>query len=193
MARKNVRYLAVDERMIMQVRKHPWVLARSFLEALAAMVAATLIGFVLSPDSSTDVVDTIVGLVAVIFSGRFVYRLWEWWDNRVIVTAQRIIEVSGVITRRVASMPLSKVTDMTYRRTILGRLLGFGDLVLESAGQKQALESIDHLPAPDHFYRTVTALVTTETAGAPQKHHHSAPGPDDTDEDDTGPLPRVIV
>jgi membrane protein YdbS with pleckstrin-like domain len=189
MRRKSIRYLAVDERLVMQIRKHPWVLGQSFLEALAAMVGATLIGFILSPDRNSDLIDTIVGLVAVVFALRFAYRLWNWWDNRVLVTNQRIVEASGVITRRVASMPLSKVTDMTYRRTIFGRLLGYGDLVLESAGQHQALERIDHIPDPDHFYRTVTALVTAKVGGPPPVRQAEQ----GNDEDDTGPIPRVIV
>lgn len=189
MRRRSIRYLAVDERLVIQIRKHPWVLGRSFLEALAAMVAATLIGFILSPDRRSDLIDTAVGLVAVFFALRFAYRLWDWWDNRVLITNQRIIEASGVITRRVASMPLSKVTDMTYRRTILGRLLGYGELVLESAGQHQALERLDYIPDPDHFYRTVTALVTAKVAG-PMPLPQAERG---TDDDDTGPIPRVIV
>jgi uncharacterized membrane protein YdbT with pleckstrin-like domain len=194
MARNHARYLAVDERPLVQVRSHPWVLARSFLVALAAMIGATLVGFVLSPENGSDVIDTLVGLVAVFFALRFVYSLWEWWDHRVLVTDQRIIEISGVITRRVASMPLTKVTDMTYQRSVLGRLLGFGDLVLESAGQKQALERIDHIPDPDLFYRTVTALVTAKAAAVTTTPRgEKAPPPGEADEDDTGPLPRVIV
>jgi uncharacterized membrane protein YdbT with pleckstrin-like domain len=190
MPRNHTRYMAVDERPLMQVRRHPWVLARSFLIALAAMIGATLIGFVLSPESGSDVIDTLVGLVAVFFALRFVYSLWEWWDHRVVVTNQRIVEISGVITRRVASMPLTKVTDMTYQRSVLGRLLGYGDLVLESAGQRQAFDHIDHIPDPDHFYRTVTALVTAKAAATTALQHRA---PEETDEDDTGPLPRVIV
>jgi hypothetical protein len=197
MARNHTRYLAVDERPLMQVRRHPWVLARSFLEALGAMIGATLIGFVLSPEDGSDLIDTLVGLVAVFFALRFVYHLWEWWDHRVLVTNQRVVEISGVVTRRVASMPLTKVTDMTYQRSILGRLLGYGDLVLESAGQKQALELIDHIPDPDHFYRAVTALVTAKVAAMTASPQRPVPPPpdeaDDADEDDTGPLPRVIV
>jgi Bacterial PH domain len=86
-------------------------------------------------------------------------------------------------------MPLVKITDMTYQRTVLGRLLGYGDLVLESAGQHQAFDSIRHLPHPDHFYKMVTELVTAAPALA-NSPHHSEP---DHEDDDTGPIPRVIV
>jgi hypothetical protein len=89
-------------------------------------------------------------------------------------------------------MPLTRVTDMTYQRSLLGRILGYGDLIVESAGQDQALSRIEHLPRPDDFYRTITSLVT---AGIPSLL------PEDEeprrlwlpDDEDTGPLPRVIV
>jgi hypothetical protein len=64
-------------------------------------------------------------------------------------------------------------------------------MVVESAGQEQALSRIDRVPHPDDFYRTLTALVT---AGLPSLLPDNAPVVrTEVDEDDTGQLPRVIV
>ena len=52
-------------------------------------------------------------------------------------------------------MPLLKVTDMTYDRSLLGRLAGYGKFMLESAGQDQALSTIDHVPDADTHYRAI--------------------------------------
>jgi hypothetical protein len=43
-------------------------------------------------------------------------------------------------------MQLTKVTDMTFQRSPIGRLLGFGEFILESAGQDQALTNLGYLP-----------------------------------------------
>ena len=51
--------------------------------------------------------------------------------------------------------PLTKVTDMSFRRSSLGRVLGYGEFVLESAGQDQALRVVDHLPCPEQLYLEV--------------------------------------
>ena len=48
---------------------------------------------------------------------------------------------------KLGMMPISKVTDLTYERPLIGRMLGYGTLVIESAGQIQALNRIDYLPA----------------------------------------------
>jgi hypothetical protein len=61
-------------------------------------------------------------------------------------------------------MPLTNVTDLTYKRDPLGRLLGYGEFVVESAGQDQALSNIKYLPRPDRLYLT---LVDMMFGGAP--------------------------
>jgi hypothetical protein len=66
---------------------------------------------------------------------------------------------TGVFTTKVLMMPISKVTDLTYERTAIGRMMGYGTMVVESAGQIQALNRIDYLPRPEEFYDTISELV----------------------------------
>jgi uncharacterized membrane protein YdbT with pleckstrin-like domain len=181
------RYLAIDERVVCRVKRHPAMLAGPFFQALGIFVAAVFVGVLLSPADGSDAVDTVLGLLAFGFLIRLAWRAWEWWVDRIIVTDRRLFEVSGILTRRVASMPLTKVTDMTYHRTVVGRLFGYGELRVESPGQQQALARIAYLPKPDDFYRTVTSLVMAPTS---RERNEVA---DQVDEADTGPLPRVIV
>jgi hypothetical protein len=56
-------------------------------------------------------------------------------------------------------MPLSKVTDMSFQRSTMGRILGYGEFILESAGQDQALRIVDHLPYPEQLYLEVCGLI----------------------------------
>jgi len=48
-------------------------------------------------------------------------------------------------------------TDMSYSRSIPGRILGYGQFIMESAGQDQALHDINWVPDPDHTYRAICA------------------------------------
>jgi uncharacterized membrane protein YdbT with pleckstrin-like domain len=183
------RYLASDEDLELEVRHHLAVLIGPLLAAVGAIVGGAVLGFVLSPDQDSDLIDTVVGLIAVFFFLRLGWKLWQWYEDRIYVTTHRVVEVSGVLTRRVASIPLIKVTDMTYKRSLFGRVLGYGELVLESAGQRQAIERISFIPAPDNFYRTVTSLLAA-SASVPAELILPEP---QTEDDDTGPLPRVVV
>jgi uncharacterized membrane protein YdbT with pleckstrin-like domain len=178
-----MRYLAEGESVVVAVRRHPVVLAAPLLLAVGGIAAAAVIGFLLSPDDPSGPIDTLLGLLGAYLVLRFGWKLWLWWEDRVVVTDRRILEISGVLTRKVATMPLAKVTDMTYRRTVAGRLFGYGDLLLESAGADQALSGITYIPDPDRFYRQLTSLLT---AALPEPNLRP-------EEDDTGPLPRVIV
>ncbi|MEA2475817.1 MAG: hypothetical protein QOC87_16 [Actinomycetota bacterium] len=179
------RYLAHDERVVLLVRRHLALLARPATAAIGVIALAAVAGVIWSPSSGADIVDRIVGLIALVFVLRLAWKICTWWADRIVVTDQRIFEVSGVLTRKVQSMPIVKVTDMTYNRSLMGRILGYGDLVVEAPGQKEALRVLTYLPQPDDFYRTITTIVTAGLE--PLVAHH------DETQDDTGPLPRVIV
>lgn len=77
----------------------------------------------------------------------------RWRAEQIAVTDRRIIRLSGILTRAVDAAPLEQITDSTLRRSILGRILGFGSIRIETAGQKQALERMDFVPSPDALYR----------------------------------------
>lgn len=183
------RYLAADENVVLQARRHVAVLARPAAAAVGAITLALFVGVVVSPGDGGDLLDTIGGLFALWFLLRLMWRAWEWWVDRIFVTEKRIFEVSGILTRKVASMPLGNLTDMTYQRSLGGRILGYGELIVETAGQAQALSRIAYLSNPDDFYRAVTGLVTASLL--PAASTEAVTG--HRDEDDTGPLPRVIV
>ena len=164
-----------------------------FFVTVLAIFLAGAIGWFTSPSEGSDRVDLVSGVIALFFAARLGWKTWQWRADTIVVTDQRIFEVSGVLTRKVASMPLTRVTDMTYQRSILGRLLGYGDLIVESAGQDQALSRIEHLPHPDDFYRTITSLVTAGIPSLLPEDEDAARQLWLPDDEDTGPLPRVIV
>jgi len=62
-------------------------------------------------------------------------------------------------------MPLTKVTDMSFNRPPMGRLLGYGTFIVESAGQDQALRTINHLPYPEQLYLEVCGLLFKDQGG----------------------------
>ena len=83
------------------------------------------------------------------------WKVFDWYFDRFILTNKRVMVVNGIITRRVAMMPLLRVTDMKYEQSALGRMLSYGTFVLESAGQDQALREVKHLPNPNELYLRV--------------------------------------
>jgi membrane protein YdbS with pleckstrin-like domain len=97
----------------------------------------------------------ILVLLWLAMMGYLGWRVADWHFDRFILTNKRVMKVSGIITRKVAMMPLLRVTDMKYEQSPLGRMLNYGTFVLESAGQDQALREVPYLPNPNELYLRV--------------------------------------
>ena len=111
--------------------------------------------------------DYVVGKLLVPLFLNLAVKVWEWAVTYFVVTSQRFVLATGVITRKVNMMPLAKVTDMTFQRSPMGRLLGFGEFILESAGQDQALTNVDYLPYPEQLYLEVCGLIFKDKDESP--------------------------
>lgn len=189
------RYLAHGEEIVVALRKHPSILLGPLLLAGGVMLTAAVLGFLTSPGEDNDLIDTVFGYLALAATARFGWKFALWWVDRIYITSTRIFEVSGIFTRRVASMPLQRVTDLTYSRSIPARILGYGSLRLESAGQQQGLTELDHLPKPDDVYRRLTSLMTAANGDSEKKRmvFHGVRVEDEDEDEDTGPLPRISL
>jgi uncharacterized membrane protein YdbT with pleckstrin-like domain len=73
-------------------------------------------------------------------------RAFVEWRDVFVVTNWRVVRLSGVLTARVATMPINRILDMTMTRTMWGRALGYGHFVFESAAQEQGLREIKFVP-----------------------------------------------
>jgi hypothetical protein len=102
------------------------------------------------------------GLLLIVLLLVLVWSLAEighWSDRYLVLTNKRIMVIEGLIARSVNSMPLSKLTDMIYHRSAIGRLLNFGLFDVESAGQDQALKKINYVPDPDDTNLQISHLL----------------------------------
>jgi uncharacterized membrane protein YdbT with pleckstrin-like domain len=91
------------------------------------------------------------------------WDVFEWWEYYFVITSQRLLLSQGLVTRKVNMMPLAKVTDMSFNRSPMGQILGYGEFVVESAGQDQALSNVNFLPYPEQLYLEVCGLIFKET------------------------------
>ncbi len=152
-------YVLPTERRVIRLRQHWAVVVKDVFEA-AVLVTLLVVAAEYLPHNVVLSNLTFYGALFVVL--RFSYQIGLWWAERIVVTDKRIMLSQGFITSRIGMMPLSKVTDLTYERSVTGRALGYGTLVIESAGQIQALNRISYVPQPEEFYRAVSELVFGE-------------------------------
>jgi membrane protein YdbS with pleckstrin-like domain len=151
------KYLLPHEHQVITVRKHPAVLILPIALALGAILISIVLGSTILLHTHDAVL--VLLIICLIFLAYLGFKAWEWSEDYFVVTSDRMLEAKGVFTRQIGMMPLVKVTDMRFERSPMGRLLGYGSFILESAGQEQALQTIDHVPYPEQLYLEICALI----------------------------------
>lgn len=149
------RHLLPHERQVITVRFHPAVLIGP--AAVFLGVFALLLTVMVAHGNGTTIL--IIGVICAVLLLRLLMKIWNWLEDYFVVTSQRLLLATGIFTRTINMMPLSKVTDMRFERSTMGRLLGYGTFIVESAGQDQALRKVDHLPYPEQLYLEVCGLI----------------------------------
>lgn len=157
-------YLLPTERRVIRVRQH-WAFMLVHLTQTALFVLALVLieRYTDSATGMTDfLIDNVTFYLALVAVLRFTVLTILWWIERIVITDKRVMLAQGIIVHKVGMMPLGKVTDLTFERSLGGRMLGYGTLIVESAGQIQALNRIDYMPRPEEIYEALSELVFGE-------------------------------
>ncbi len=136
-----------------------WRFAKLRTWGWTALTSALVVLYVMLTSQMEPLI--LVPAVGLLFIGRLGIHILRWYRYEVrYLTNRRIIEATGFLGLRVASMPVTRVTDLVLSRTTAGEIFGFGNLRIESAGQDQSLASIPFLVEPWTFHRLAVRLAT---------------------------------
>lgn len=155
-------YLLPGERVVVFSRRHWTVIFEPLASAVAGLILLVAVSVTASSQLSSQASGRGMDLLWWIWFavlGRALFKVWEWRRDHFVATDRRLLLIYGFIVRKVAMMPLKKVTDLSYHRSVWGRLLGYGTFVLESAGQDQALHELRRINRPDDTYRAIMAQI----------------------------------
>jgi uncharacterized membrane protein YdbT with pleckstrin-like domain len=152
-------YLLPTERRVIRMRKHWAAMSGHFVQTALFLLLMVVVERYLPDNVLIDNVTFYLALVAVL---RFTVLTIEWWVERIVVTDKRVMLAHGIIVYNVGMMPLGKVTDLTFQRTLTGRMFGYGTMIVESAGQIQALNKIRFMPRPEEIYEALSELIFGE-------------------------------
>jgi membrane protein YdbS with pleckstrin-like domain len=159
------RYLLPHERQVISVHQHPAVLIGPIFVVLVGLAIAGWLSSFAARGNNAIVL--VIWLIWAFLFLRLVWKVIVWILYYFVVTSQRLLLTKGFPTRDVNMMPLAKVTDMSFRRTPMGQILGYGEFIVESAGQDQALSRVPFLPYPEQRYLEVCGLIFREKEESP--------------------------
>jgi hypothetical protein len=141
------------EVVVDEVAKHWVAFVKSYLASIAGIGVAVAGLFV---DMNVAWVFFVVGGLVFLWS---VYLAMSAQMDRFVVTNMRVFRVNGVFSQQLATMPLSRILDITVQKPLVGRLLGYGHFIFESAAQAQGLRDIRHVGRVDQRDLTIQRVV----------------------------------
>lgn len=143
------------EKVVFLTRLHILTVAEPVGSAIVGLVALAL----LQPYADSRKAWLALTMAWLVIALRAAWKGLEWYMQLFLSTDRRLLLVHGVLNRQVDMMPVSKVTDMRYRRSWTGHVFGYGKFFLESAGQDQALNVVKWVPHPDAIYRKINEIL----------------------------------
>ena len=80
-----------------------------------------------------------------------------------------MLVIRGPFSRTVTAMPLDKAVGLRLQRTVLGRLLGYGSLIIVSPDRRQAFRKVRYLPYPEQLYLEISGLLSPDEVARPEQ------------------------
>ena len=155
------RYLLPHERSCITIRMHPAVLAGHLILASGGLVAARKL------TSRSGRPDIVWGACLFLLLD-FFRQVAAWPVTYFVVTNERMLFIRGPFSRTVTAMPLDKTMSLKLRRTILGRLLGYGSLIVVSPDRRRAVRKVRYLPYPEQLYLEISGLLSPGEPARPE-------------------------
>lgn len=144
--------LTDGESVVREFRPHWRLLVIPVFWALLG-IAVIVLTWRAVPDA--ELFDWAVTAILVILSFRFVfYPFISWWFTSYVLTNERLIRRSGILSRAGLEIPLENIVDVRFTQTILERVLRSGDVLVESAGEQGQSKFAD-IPEPEEFHSLI--------------------------------------
>ncbi len=150
------RLLIEGEDLILDLRPH-WIALVGPTIVTVLVVAGYLLAVAYAPDEGAGRSVVIWGglvLAVVILIWYPVGRFIAWATSNFVLTSDRVIHREGFIAKRSMEIPLEKINDVRFHQSVFERLIGAGDLILESAGEfgRNVFSDIRN---PEHVQKTI--------------------------------------
>lgn len=150
----STKYLNDDEHVILNLHPHWWTFVEPTL-SLVVLLIAWFKSYDISDaqsSSSMRLLETVsvraIQVAVIIALIRLLSRVLKWSRTHFVLTNQRVIFRAGVIARTGIEIPLYRVNNVNFHQSIFERMIGAGDLLIESGGE-DGLAVFDNIRDPE--------------------------------------------
>ncbi|HLI15659.1 MAG TPA: PH domain-containing protein [Acidimicrobiales bacterium] len=144
--------LADDEDVLLDEGPH-WVALVAPVSLGVALVAGT-VALALEWRSAPSWVAPALAAVGVASGGFVALRYGQWRATRLVVTTRRVLYRRGLVRRSGRAVPLERVGDIRFRQGAIERIVGAGELTVESVADREA-EPFSHVRRPEQVQELI--------------------------------------
>src|SRR5437763_8468622 len=152
--------LTSDERVLLHLHPHWKALVRPFLVTVV-LVAAVVVVAVFLPSWVSVGLGVVCGVALILFFWLAVWPWLKWRTTHYVFANERVILREGVFSRDGRDIPLGRVNDVSFSHSLVGRMLGYGTLTIESAGERGQVVLAD-LPKVEKTQSALYELVEAD-------------------------------
>ena len=127
--------LTDDEEMVLDLRPHVWFLAPAGAYLAIALIAGLYVWLGGGDNTAWKALGFAVGIGILVAVGYFVQRYARWTSTNFVVTNERLIARRGVVAKKGIEIPLDRINTVFFNQSFFERIIGAGDLGVESAGE----------------------------------------------------------
>jgi len=149
--------LASGERMVRREHQHWFVLVADAFYGIVALLIALLVVFLASGMEEGTIRSLLGNFVLVIVIGGLIYMGWQvlrWMNEEFVVTTRRVLQLEGVVNKKVTDSSLEKINDAILTQSLIGRIFGYGDLDILTASEA-GISRLRKLRDADDFKRSM--------------------------------------
>lgn len=145
------------ETITLDLHPHWWFLAPA---GAATTVSGVLTLTVLAQfDGWLETVAIYLMIGALVVSASWmVVKMVQWRTTYFVVTSHRVIYRQGVLARSGVEIPIERMSNVNFKQTIFERLIGAGDLIIESSG-RDGQQKFSDIQNPEEVQNIVHAAL----------------------------------
>ena len=150
--------LGADERVVIHTRTHVKAMILPAL-AFVLIAAAVGVGAALIPREARpygQFAIAVLGVVLLIWL--VVLPFLRWRTTTYTITNRRLIMRSGILNKVGKDLPLNRINEVSYERSLTDRMLGCGSLIVQTAAEDGTIVLHD-VPDVEHVNLEMNQLL----------------------------------
>jgi uncharacterized membrane protein YdbT with pleckstrin-like domain len=163
--------VAPHETIVLNLHPHWWYIAKSGI----VLVVAMAVGVWAAVAIDINALKVLVAIWILVNLGWFLVRFVQWISTHFVLTSDRVMSREGVLAKRGIEIPLERINTVFFEQGIFERMLGLGDLEIESAS-KDGAQRFEDIRRPSDVQKEIYVQMESNDNRKMDRMGHAASG-----------------